>query len=312
MAISGDLSEFSLPELFQILDRGSKSGRLVISTPNGAYSVWLYQGRIIAASAPNDQCSLHHLLPSAGIITERVAQKLGSLCPVNEPLGVCLKRQGLLAPNQLANLFRKQLQVGVYRLFELAEGKFRFDAGAELPYSGMTGMSKGALDVAIEAMRHVHVSSSKVMDLPHADTTICRTSLELPMVKLSSLEWSIVEISVQPRSIKDIRGSLNEDLLEIRKACTRLLQFGLIEEVAEFDHQAMTEPVLDVFRGRSNGHHLDTKGVSPAITGQSHPALCKMSVASGSSDSRQSHSAQEPVSPSLLNRLMAVLRGMHQ
>ena len=42
MAIVGDLQEFSLPDLLQLIEKGSKTGQLSVWAPNGIYKIWFY------------------------------------------------------------------------------------------------------------------------------------------------------------------------------------------------------------------------------------------------------------------------------
>jgi hypothetical protein len=52
MALTGNLAEYTLPEIFQFLEQGQKSGSLTIRTFPPAetavdtYYIWLHQGRI--------------------------------------------------------------------------------------------------------------------------------------------------------------------------------------------------------------------------------------------------------------------------
>jgi hypothetical protein len=57
MAISGFLSELSLPEIFQLLEQGKKTGRLTIKaqSPHSSlkgenFYIWFKQGLIVAAA----------------------------------------------------------------------------------------------------------------------------------------------------------------------------------------------------------------------------------------------------------------------
>ena len=57
MAISGFLSELSLPEIFQLLEQGNQTGRLTIKaqSPNSSlkgenFYIWFKQGLIVAAA----------------------------------------------------------------------------------------------------------------------------------------------------------------------------------------------------------------------------------------------------------------------
>lgn len=228
MAIVGDLQEFSLPDLLQLIERGSKTGQLSIWAPNGIYKIWFYQGRVIAALPPEEEHRLESLLARSGLVSERVVEKLASFCGLEEPLGRCLQRQGLISPAALAKLFRHQLQVGLYSLFALEAGHFSFLPNSPMPYREMTGLSKGASAVVLEGLQQLQLDQLPEENLPQPDSYFWRTSTELPLYKLSALEWGILEQVSPSRRLTDLARLLGADLLEVRYACARLAKLGLI------------------------------------------------------------------------------------
>ena len=228
MAIVGDLQEFSLPDLLQLIEKGSKTGQLSVWAPNGIYKIWFYQGRVIAALPPEEEHRLEGLLARSGLVSERVVEKLASFCGPEEPLGRCLQRQGLISPVALAKLFRHQLQVGLYSLFALEAGQFSFLPSVRLPYREMTGLSKGASAVVLEALQQLKLDQRPEESLPQPDSYFWRTSSELPLYRLSPLEWGVLEGVSPSRNLAELARALGADLLEVRYACARLAKLGLI------------------------------------------------------------------------------------
>jgi Domain of unknown function (DUF4388) len=230
MAMIGDLGEFSLPDILQMFERASKTGQLSIWSPTGIHRVWFYQGRVITALLPEEKQQLRKLLIDCRAIDQNTALRLKILHSLEEPLGNYLKKQNLISAAQLATVFRQQLKIGLYSLFALQEGQFRFAANVPAPYDEMTGMSKGGMDAAMEGLRKVEFLEQFQKDLPQPDSTLVKTTSELPLVKLSGLEWGIWERIGSQIPIRAISEQLQADLLEVRQACLRLIQVGLVEE----------------------------------------------------------------------------------
>lgn len=228
MAMLGDLQEFSLAELLHLMEKGKKTGQLSIWGPNGIYRVWLYQGRVVAALSPQEEHQLERLLVRLNLVSQQVVADLASLCSLQEPLGLCLQRQGFISPAALAKLFRYQLQVGLYSLFALEAGQFSFLPNVPLPYREMTGLSKGASAVALEALQQLRLDQRPEENLPQPDSYFWRTSTELPLYKLSPLEWAILEQVSPARNLVELAQALKADLLEVRYACARLAKLGLL------------------------------------------------------------------------------------
>ncbi|MFS8879680.1 DUF4388 domain-containing protein [Synechococcus sp. H55.11] len=228
MAMLGDLQEFSLADLLHLMEKGKKTGQLSVWAPTGIYRVWLYQGRVVAALSPQEEHRLERLLVRLNLVSEQVVAELAFLCSLQEPLGLCLQRQGLISPAALAKLFRHQLQVGLYSLFALEAGQFSFLPNVPLPYREMTGLSKGASAVVLEALQQLRLDQRPEENLPQPDSYFWRTSTELPLYKLSPLEWAILEQISPTRNLVELAQSLKADLLEVRYACARLAKLGLL------------------------------------------------------------------------------------
>jgi Domain of unknown function (DUF4388) len=282
MAMLGDLGEFSLPDILQMFESAAKTGQLSIWAPTGIFRIWFYQGRVITALTPEKPQQLRQLLIDAQAIDQRTALQLKVLYQLEEPLGNYLKKQSLISSAQLATVFRQQLKIGLYHLFTLKEGQFRFAANVPLPYDEMTGMSKGGMDAAMEGLRNLESFEHFKKDLPQPDSTLLKTTSELPLVKLSSLEWGIWERISSRMPVRAIAEQLQTDLLQVRQASLRLIQVGLVEEIPA-----------------SLGSGLDSKSGSTKKTTPHLQETPKVSA---------TESAPYAVSTTLLSRLASVLK----
>jgi len=292
MAIVGDLQEFSLPDLLQLIEKGHKTGRLCVWAPSGIYRIWFYQGRVIAALPPQEEYHLESLLAHSGFVSERVVAKLASFCGLDEPLGRCLQRQELISPVALAKVFRQQLQVGLYDLFALEAGQFSFLPNGTMPYREMTGLSKSATAAMLEGLQQLKLDQDK--NLPDPDSYFWRTTTELPLFKLSELEWGVLEQASPSRKLTDLAQILKADLLEVRYACARLLKLGLVSPCDGPQSTASQRSGLpQIIPGDMNSKQIEEN--------------LKLRV-KGSSSSEESSS----VKPSLVTRLATLLKGMRE
>lgn len=240
MAMVGNLHDFSFSELLHILGRGSKTGQLSVWAPSGIAHIWFYQGRIVCAAPPGQTSNLQQQLAldvelqsKCSGSSEQVLSKLASLCcPVNQPLGSCLRKQGLISPSGLVRAFRQQLNKGVYILFELENGHFKFKSTAPMPYGEMTGLSKDCMDIALEGLRRLEMQKQQLINLPDESACFRRSSDDLPSVRLSPIEWSVWEQVSPHRQLRHIALELETELVEIQQVCGRLLHVGLIQATA--------------------------------------------------------------------------------
>ncbi|WP_457501301.1 DUF4388 domain-containing protein [Thermostichus sp. MS-CIW-39] len=274
------------------MEKGKKAGQLSIWAPNGIQRIWFYQGRVVAALTPEEKHRLESLLTRFGLVDEQVVSQLVAR-GLEEPLGRCLQRQGLISPVDLAKLFRHQLQVGLYSLFALESGQFSFLPNVPMPYREMTGLSKGATAAVLEALQQLKLEQQPEKDLPEPDSCFWRTSTELPLFKLSALEWGILEQVSPSRKLTALAQALGSDLLEVRYACARLAKLGLISPcegptvLARSGHLELSKSIAEEVNPEPVRERLGAR--VPGLQDEGGP-----------------------VKPSLVSRLATLLKGMRE
>jgi hypothetical protein len=149
MSITGFLSDFSLSEIFRFIEQGHKTGRLMVCTlpqipgaPAKCHYIWVDRGRIVAAANRTDGQGLISLIAQQGWFSNRLLAKLIQwCCPVDKPLGLCLKNHCILQDEQLQQLFLVQILQHLCALSQINEGHFNFEQNLPLPGREMTGLN---------------------------------------------------------------------------------------------------------------------------------------------------------------------------
>jgi hypothetical protein len=238
MSLRGSLDDFSLPELFRLIDSGHKSGQLILQFSSGSkasealshyHYIWFWQGQIVAVTSRVDQQDLITLIDSKDWLSGRVTERLRNLCPKSVPLGLYLRRQGILKTGQLNALFREQLH-RVRNLFELPSGHFEMNWQAKLPYYEMTGFGVRALKIALFTMRTMHNWQSLTDVLPKA-TSALQPLRDQPDLQLEPLEWHLWEFADGITPLATIVLHMNQSLILVQRAAFRLMIAGLVEEM---------------------------------------------------------------------------------
>lgn len=161
MSITGTLSDFSLPEIVQFVDKGHKTGLLTLQAlPESStklpsnYYIWINQGNFVAAANHLNQQSLVQLLEQYPWVSNRVVTKLAQFCPPNKPLGLYLRNQGVLQVEQLEHLFQIQVAQQLCALFQLKDALFTFEQNTLMPAPEMTGLTMpiGLLEVILQKL----------------------------------------------------------------------------------------------------------------------------------------------------------------
>jgi Domain of unknown function (DUF4388) len=238
MGVTGCLTDFSLPEIFQFIEKGQKTGLLTIQVfPNAKikpakYYLWARQGRIVAAANRLDHQGLVSLIDGRQWISDRVFDKVVHwCCPIDQPLGLYLKNQGVLQSAQLKRLFQVQVLQQVCALFQLKDAEFKFEQNVQIPSREMTGLSVKATEATLVGLRVLRNWQALVDKLPDADSSLVTLIAGKPNYHLDSLEWQIWEYTHGTVSLQAIADQLILPTEKVKQVAFRLITIGLVEEV---------------------------------------------------------------------------------
>ncbi|HBE20974.1 MAG TPA: hypothetical protein DEG17_09435 [Cyanobacteria bacterium UBA11149] len=236
MAITSCLSEFSLPELFQFLDHGSKTGLLTLrfqtdSQEKRVRHALLHQGRIVAVTNRLDHQCLLAMICQRGWISPEVLREQVNRCPANIPIGLYLKTHGFLQPEQLRLLFHAQVLRQVCGLFRLKDARFKFDAKATLPTTEMTGLSLSATEATLMGLRVLRDWRLLADKLPEATSALSRVVIGKRHLRLDSLEGRVWQLANGAVTLNAIATQLKQPVETIQQTAFRLISVGLVAEV---------------------------------------------------------------------------------
>ncbi|MEQ9356337.1 DUF4388 domain-containing protein [Coleofasciculus chthonoplastes] len=238
MSITSSLSDFSIPEIFQFLEKGQKTGVLTLGalpeypTPlNAIYYIWVYQGRIVAAAHQLDHQGLVKLIAEQMGVSQRVVTKLVQLCPTDKPLGLSLKHHGILSIEHLKQLFQNQVLQRVCTLFELKEGQFKFIPNAPIPTKEMTGLSISATEATLRGLRLLKNWDNLHDKLPDPNSGLASIMAGSPAYRLYPLEEQVWERAQGTVSLSAIAKELNVPVEQVQHVAFTLMTVGLVEEV---------------------------------------------------------------------------------
>lgn len=237
MAIVGDFSDLSLPELFHLIEQGKKTGLLTIrsalASPPICYYLWVHQGHLVAMANALDGQGLITLIEKYQWVSNHVVAKLGQWCfPTGKPLGLCLKHYGVLNAAQLKQLFQVQVleQIGV--LFQLKNAQFKFEQNVPLAGLEMTGFSIPATKAALMGLRSLQHWDILADKLPDKHSGLISTKTAKLLYRLEPLESRILEYSQGTVSLKMMARELRLPIEKVQQIAFILITIGLVEEVS--------------------------------------------------------------------------------
>lgn len=131
MALDGNLCDFSLEHIFQLIHTGEKTGTLHILRAQGRAEAFVYfrNGKIFGAVSDFNRVPIGERLIEAGYITkENLIQTLEiqNKDKKRRKIGQILVAEGLISPEILKKIVREQIQATVFDLLPWEEGEFQF------------------------------------------------------------------------------------------------------------------------------------------------------------------------------------------
>lgn len=297
MALTSSLEDFSLAELFRMIEQGRKSGRLTLMTSaasqiaeaKNSFYIWFRHGRVVAAGDRLDAQGLISKITERGWLSQRVIEKLNSYASAETPLGMTLKTQGALQPEQLNLLFSVQMQQ-IWGFFGINTGQFLLDGKAPLPAAEMTGLSLPALEVALAGLRVLKDWQSLSNALPETGSAVQSIATGKPQIRLSALESQVWEFAQGKVALEAIAKQVNQPVAKVQQAAFRLILAGLVEEVPLFTSSFSTKDLP------ANLGMIDAPLVAPP---KSQPAVVPK---------KPENSEKPKVSHSFLQNLVGFLR----
>jgi Domain of unknown function (DUF4388) len=236
MGLTGYLSEYSLAEVFQQIQREDLTGLLTIEPEDDSvqslssnYYIWFQGGRLVAMAKSLDRTSLLLMLEKRGWITTKTIQKLLSKTEIlEEPLGQYLKSKGVLSTEQLQIIFHAQILQPVCSLFKLTTARFVFNPKTRLAKAEMTGLSVSADEATMLGLRVLRDWSPLRKKLPSPDCGLTKLTTVLPAYKMDMQELQVWELATGKKSIEAIALRLQIDLEIVQQIVFRLQMVGLI------------------------------------------------------------------------------------
>ncbi len=136
MLLQGNLQEFSLPNIFQLVKMSAKSGSLTIRRDGESGKIFFRNGMISYAYSSPQLLPLGERLVKAGAISAtQLKQALAAQkkAPEGARLGGILLKQGSLDRGTLEQAVREQIQDTTFNFFSWNDGEFEFGADDSPP-----------------------------------------------------------------------------------------------------------------------------------------------------------------------------------
>lgn len=237
MTLAGNLSAYSLAEIFNFVHEGSRTGMLEIapdskSAVSHADYLWFEGGRIIAATTGLGGTDLFTKIERRKLVPPAQLDLLKhQLHQLPQALGLYLKSRGLLDADQLKLLYNSQTIATVCTLFEFQDREFSF-APDKLPANAeLTGISLPAREVGILGLRVLKNWSGLAAKLPAPEYTVQRWSAQQPDFRLDRHELQLWKLADGESTLAQLAQQMGQPIDIVCQSAFRLISFRLLQEI---------------------------------------------------------------------------------
>jgi len=232
MALRGNLRDFSLTQLLNLVILAKKTGALALLEGNSQATVYFREGMLVHLSLDGQARNLCNLLKRVGKINEAESRLLPQEARSEKEWGLLLINTGLINRADIIEAVRCHTLERVYRLFTWAEGNFLFEPNV-LPPDDRITVPLYLENVILEGSRRAGEWKRLEEELPDLGVALRFTHPEvgLKRITLSPDEWRVVSSIDPSRSIQEIAQAHSLTDFQIRKIVYGLVSAGLVELV---------------------------------------------------------------------------------
>jgi hypothetical protein len=232
MALRGNLRDFTVTQLLNLINLAGKTGTLVLDGPAEQAYVAFRDGKLAYARVGKEDGSLALILHKANKINANqyraIADRAGQM--TDKELGLLLINAGYVTQEDILTNLQVYFTELVRKLFTWVEGFFRFENDM-LPPDDRINVRLDLENIIIEGSRQLRELEQLKDEIPSLDMALKFTDRPLTNVNLSVDEWKVVKF-VDPKNTMRQIGSTNKLTdIEIRRIVYGLLQAGLVELV---------------------------------------------------------------------------------
>ena len=235
MALKGNLRDFTITQLLNLVNLAQKTGTLVIEGSNQTSKIIFKEGKLARAEMANEENSLGAILHRTNVITASQFNTLKARAAKmsDKELGLLLVNSGYVTQQDIITSLQNHYLDILQILFSWVEGIFHFDASDQLAPDKIP-IRMDLENIIIEGSRRLREWEQLQDELPNLDLALKftdRPGVNLKNINMSVEEWRVVSYINPKNTIRQVSKAAKMSESEIRRVVYGLLQAGLVELV---------------------------------------------------------------------------------
>lgn len=235
MALKGNLRDFTITQLLNLINLAKKTGTLIVEGPNERIIVSFREGKLAYAQAGQEDNRLAAILHRTNKLTASqyrlLRERAGQMS--DKELGILLINSNYLTQQDILSSLQQYFVEILNRLFTWVEGIFRFENDVMPPPDRIT-VQVPLENIIIEGSRRMREWEQLQDEIPNLDMCLKfadRPGTNIRTLNLSVEEWRVVSYINPKNTIRQIARATKMSDMEIRRIVYGLIQAGLVQLV---------------------------------------------------------------------------------
>jgi hypothetical protein len=239
MSIEGDIEDFSLSEVMQVIGQGRKTGTLAVEGERETIWVYFKDGRAVFATPSNLREQLGMMLLKDGEVTSeqlelalRAQRKMhAGGNPIR--LGTILVAMGAVSRKALEEKIKHQIRESIYAAIGERGGRFRFFPELDLDEEDIL-VSMNVEAIILEGARRIE-EWSQIKDAIHSYQEIYSINpnpASSGAIKLTPQEWRILSLLDGRRDVATIAEDSGLGRFEVCRIIYGLLGMNIVRLIS--------------------------------------------------------------------------------
>ena len=232
MALRGNLRDFTVTQLLNLINLARKTGTLVVDGPSEQAQVSFREGKLAYARIGREDNGLAAVLHKANKLNSNqyrtISERAGRM--TDKELGLLLINAGYVSQEDILLNLQIYFTDVIRRLYPWVEGLFRFENDL-LPPDDRINVKLDLENLIIEGSRQLREWEQLQDEIPSLDLALKFTEHPMTNINLSVEEWRVVKYIDPKNTMKQISSAAKLNDMEIRRIVYALIQAGLVEMV---------------------------------------------------------------------------------
>lgn len=232
MALQGNLDDFSLPEILQLIAVQQKSGVLKLTAGDEVAVIFFEGGKVVSTRdrRRNAKDPLKPFLVKTGRITEPQLRQVETIeAESRRELTDILLSGNYLTGEQLTHSVEEQIQDTLHQLLTWKTGAYHFSGDARTVPKFAVNVRMNTEGLLMESMRRIDELTRYKEELSSPAMVLRPKALAVPPKEMTDAERRVLPLIDGLRPIRDIIAQSKLVEFEVYEALHHLLEQGVVE-----------------------------------------------------------------------------------